>query len=134
MAETKFSVIAVVAVALVAAGVVVEGYGGRVGGRMEIKDVKRNEEVQRLGRFSVEEYNRMAGGRGSGGGEVKFAAVVAAERQVVSGTKYYLRILGIQNGERKIFDSVVMVKPWIGSKRLLDFSPSRVLSTPIFNF
>lgn len=132
MAETKFSVIiAVVAVALVAAGVVVEGYGGKVGGRMEIKDVKRNEEVQRLGRFSVEEYNRMGG---SGGGEVKFAAVIAAERQVVSGTKYYLRILGIQNGERKIFDSVVIVKPWIGSKRLLDFSASRVLSTSIFNF
>ncbi|KAA0057620.1 cysteine proteinase inhibitor B [Cucumis melo var. makuwa] len=97
---------------------------------MEIKDVKRNEEVQRLGRFSVEEYNRRMGG----GGEVKFTAVVAADRQVVSGTKYYLRILGIQNGERKIFDSVVIVKPWIGSKRLLDFSPSTVFSTPFSYF
>ncbi|KGN45922.1 cysteine proteinase inhibitor B [Cucumis sativus] len=128
MAKTKLSVMVVVlAVALVA---LVEGYGGRVGGRMEVKDVRRNEEVQRLGRFSVEEYNRRMGG----GGEVKFTAVVAAERQVVSGTKYYLRILGTQNGERKVFDSVVIVKPWIGSKRLLDFSPSAVFRTPIFNF
>ncbi|XP_008465470.1 cysteine proteinase inhibitor B [Cucumis melo] len=128
MAKTKLSVMLVAAaVALV---VVVEGYGGKVGGRMEIKDVKRNEEVQRLGRFSVEEYNRRMGG----GGEVKFTAVVAADRQVVSGTKYYLRILGIQNGERKIFDSVVIVKPWIGSKRLLDFSPSTVFSTPFSYF
>ncbi|XP_038886316.1 cysteine proteinase inhibitor 4 [Benincasa hispida] len=131
MGKTKLSVMAAVAVALVAAAVVAEGYGGRVGGRMEIKDVKRNEEVQRLGRFSVEEYNHRMGG---GGGKVKFAAVIAAERQVVSGIKYYLRILGIQNGESKIFDSVVIVKPWIGSKRLLDFSPSIVSSTPIFNF
>ncbi|KAF9590133.1 hypothetical protein IFM89_031737 [Coptis chinensis] len=31
--------------------------GGKVGNRMEIEDVKKNKEVQELGKFSVEEYN-----------------------------------------------------------------------------
>ncbi|CBI17297.3 unnamed protein product, partial [Vitis vinifera] len=35
------------------------GIGRMVGGRTEIKDVKTNKEVQQLGRFSVEEYNRI---------------------------------------------------------------------------
>ncbi|PON33441.1 Cystatin [Parasponia andersonii] len=108
-------------------------YGGAlVGGRTAIKDVKTNKEVQELGRFSVEEYNRSQIRRGrrpgndAGAGDLRFSQVVEAEKQVVSGIKYYLKVLAVaKTGERRIFDSVVVVKPWLhDSKELLGFTPS----------
>ncbi|XP_030519095.1 cysteine proteinase inhibitor B [Rhodamnia argentea] len=104
------------------------GYvGPRVGGRTSVPDVRSNEEVQKLGRYSVEEYNRMQrrGGGGGGNGEIAFGEVVGAERQVVAGIKYYLKIEGVQRGARKVFESVVVVKPWVRSKELVTFGPSR---------
>ncbi|XP_059448439.1 uncharacterized protein LOC132179697 [Corylus avellana] len=102
------------------------GYDGMVGGRTEVKDVKTNEEVQELGRFSVHEYNRSLWhrGNGDGGRELTFVEVVEAQSQVVSGIKYYLKISATQNGATKIFESVVVVKPWVHSKELLNFGPS----------
>ncbi|KAF9621433.1 hypothetical protein IFM89_021472 [Coptis chinensis] len=97
-------------------------YGGRkVGGWKEIKHVKNNEEVQQLGKFSVEEYNRK---KGSDGGVV-FAEVIEAQKQVVSGIKYYLKIVVEENGLANSFDAVVVVKPWDRSKELVTFVPSR---------
>ncbi|XP_023513886.1 cysteine proteinase inhibitor B [Cucurbita pepo subsp. pepo] len=132
MTKARLSLIAVVVLALLEVAVLAEGYSGRIGGRRRIKDVRSNEEVQGLGRFSVEEYNRRS--RRSGSGEVKFLAVLAAERQVVAGTKYYLRILGSENGRKRIFESVVVVKPWLRSKQLIDFSASRLFPSRISNF
>ncbi|KAE8677604.1 Tetratricopeptide repeat (TPR)-like superfamily protein isoform 1 [Hibiscus syriacus] len=110
---------------------VVEGLGGRT----PINDVKNNKEVQELGRFSVEEYNRRRQGRlrHNGGGSssssstaaLVFSQVVEAEKQVVSGIKYYLKIKAMQGGLTKTFESVVLVKPWAKSKDLLNFSPSK---------
>ncbi|XP_062149949.1 cysteine proteinase inhibitor B [Alnus glutinosa] len=102
------------------------GYDGMVGGRTEVKDVKTNEEVQKLGRFSVHEYNRSLRhrGNGDGGRELTFVEVVEAQSQVVSGIKYYLKISATQSGVTKIFESVVVVKPWVHSKELLNFGPS----------
>ncbi|KAF1867882.1 hypothetical protein Lal_00012778 [Lupinus albus] len=98
-------------------------YGRLVGGRKAVANVKSNEEVQELGRFSVEEYNRslklLAAEE-----EVKFVEVVEAEEQVVSGIKYYLKILTVQNGASRMFESVVVVKAWLNSKQLLNFAPS----------
>ena len=111
----------------------INGYRGMVGGRTEIKDVKNNEEVQELGRFCVKEFNRQQqqqqqGGRNGGGGELMFSEVVEAQRQVVSGIKYYLKIEAISsneiNGETKVFDSVVVVKAWLNEKELLSFEPA----------
>lgn len=110
------------------------GTGRMVGGRTEVKDVKGNEEVQQLGRFSVEEYNRRHGGRrreGGGGnvlgmndGYLTFSEVVSAEKQVVSGLKYYMKVAATRNGVKSTFEAVVVVKPWLPSKQLLHFSPS----------
>ncbi|KAK9288767.1 hypothetical protein L1049_017231 [Liquidambar formosana] len=102
------------------------GGGGRmVGGRTEIRDVKTNQEVQDLGRFSVKEYNWSRRRQGyKGNGDVVFTEVVEAERQVVSGIKYYLKIAATQEGVPKVFESVVVVKPWVHSKELLNFAPS----------
>ncbi|XP_018828218.1 cysteine proteinase inhibitor B-like [Juglans regia] len=102
------------------------GYRGRlVGGRMKIRDVKTNEEVQDLGKFSVEEYNRSLR-QGGYGGELTFVEVVEAQRQVVSGIKYYLVISATQKGgETNTFESAVVVKPWVNSKKLLNFGRSK---------
>ncbi|TYI91840.1 hypothetical protein E1A91_D02G023100v1 [Gossypium mustelinum] len=102
-----------------------------LGGRMRINDVKNNKEVQELGRFSVEEYNRRSQGRlrfslanGGPSTALVFSQVVGAEKQVVAGIKYYLKIKAMQGGVTKTFESVVLVKPWVQSKDLLNFSPS----------
>ncbi|KAM1041318.1 hypothetical protein ACFX13_031254 [Malus domestica] len=100
------------------------GYGGMVGGRKEIENVKTNKEVQELGRFSVEEYNRQRGTQKmDGGGELQFLEVVEAQSQVVSGIKYYLKVSAVRNGVHRLFDSEVVVKPWLRSKQLLNFAP-----------
>ncbi|XP_022761814.1 cysteine proteinase inhibitor B-like [Durio zibethinus] len=102
----------------------VNGYGTIVGGKTQVNDVKNNKEVQELGKFSVEEYNRSQGDfRSNGGTELVFSQVVEAQKQVASGFKYYLKIEAMQNGANKTFESVVVVKPWVQSKELINFSP-----------
>ncbi|XP_010039949.2 cysteine proteinase inhibitor B [Eucalyptus grandis] len=131
MASSVLFLITLTALSLLAA--VSGGYvGPRVGGRTAVPDVRSNQEVQDLGRYSVEEYNRMqrrqrgsGGGRGGDNGEIVFGEVVGAERQVVAGIKYYLKIEGMQRGARKVFESVVVVRPWVRSKELVTFGPSR---------
>ncbi|KAL6970897.1 hypothetical protein U1Q18_030577 [Sarracenia purpurea var. burkii] len=103
--------------------------GGMVGGRMKVEDVKTNKEVQELGRYSVKQYNRQqkeaAGGKNDG--DLSFEAVVEAEKQVVNGIKYYLKITAATvDGVPKTFDAVVVVKAWAHSKKLLNFNPSPV--------
>ncbi|CAD6235357.1 unnamed protein product [Miscanthus lutarioriparius] len=99
--------------------------GRKVGARTEVRDVEGDGEVQELGRFSVAEYNRQLRG---GGGRLEFGRVVAAQRQVVSGLKYYLRVAaveeGVENAGERVFDAVVVVKPWLDSCTLLTFAPA----------
>ncbi|MCD7464903.1 hypothetical protein HAX54_000173 [Datura stramonium] len=96
--------------------------GGRVGGRTQIKDVKTNQEIQDLGRYCVEEHNRNLQKQN---GLLSFSQVVEAEKQVVSGIKYYLKISATTSaGAPKMFDAVVVVKAWEKKKELLTFSPS----------
>ncbi|XP_050879359.1 cysteine proteinase inhibitor B [Lathyrus oleraceus] len=94
-----------------------------VGAKTEITDVRTNMEVQELGKFAVEEYNYK---KSNGGGEaLKFVEVVEAKKQVVSGMKYYLNISAVDhNGVRRMFTSVVVVKPWIQYKKVLHFGDS----------
>ncbi|KAK7319013.1 hypothetical protein RJT34_03722 [Clitoria ternatea] len=105
---------------ILASVVCTASYGGLVGGKTVIAEVKKNKEVQELGRFAVEEYNRNVKEE-----EVKFVEVVEAEQQVVSGIKYYMKISATESdGDSRMFDSVVVVKPWLPSKQLLNFAPS----------
>uniref|UniRef100_A0ACD5WJ52 Uncharacterized protein n=1 Tax=Avena sativa TaxID=4498 RepID=A0ACD5WJ52_AVESA len=100
--------------------------GRKVGARTEVRDVEGDREVQELGRYSVEEHNRrqreeaddLAGG---GVGPLEFRRVVSAQRQVVSGIKYYLRVAA---ADERVFDAVVVVKPWLQSRALLRFAPA----------
>ncbi|KAL5228544.1 hypothetical protein ABZP36_016809 [Zizania latifolia] len=113
-----------------------EGAGRKVGGRTDVRDVEGDREVQELGRFSVEEYNRRQECCGGGGGGVRleFGRVVAAQRQVVSGLKYYLRVAAAEEGAEnggdpgRVFDAVVVVKPWLESRTLVGFAPAAASS------
>ncbi|CAI9777002.1 unnamed protein product [Fraxinus pennsylvanica] len=99
--------------------------GGLIGGRTKVKDVKTNKEIQDLGKFCVEEYNRKQQYTARSSKLLMFLEVVEAEKQVVSGIKYYLKISSTTySGAPKLFDAVVVVKPWVDSKELLKFAPS----------
>jgi cystatin-C len=103
------------------------GRGRKVGARTEVRDVEGDGEVQELGRFSVAEHNRGSECCGDGGGSLEFCRVVAAQRQVVSGLKYYLTVAAVEEdggGEERVFDAVVVVKPWLESRTLLRFAPA----------
>lgn len=110
----------------------VEASGWRVGGRTEIKGVKGNEEVQELGRYCVDEYNSIMMGSNGGDGLLSFSEVLEAERQVVAGVKYYLKISAVSasTGVPYTFDAELVVKPWLHSKHLLSFAPSSHLLPP----
>ena len=98
-----------------------------MGRRTKLSDVKTNKEIQDLGRFSVKEFNNNRRKYEKGGevGQLMFSEVVEAQTQVVSGVKYYLRIMAAtQKKEKRMFDSVLVVKPWLRSKELLTFEPS----------
>jgi len=105
-----------------------------VGGKTEIPDVRTNREVQELGRFAVEEYNNgvKLWGNNSDDDErekLSFSEVVEAQQQVVSGLKYYLKISATHRGINKMFSSVVVVKPWLHSMKLLHFAPASTSNT-----
>ncbi|CAI0453173.1 unnamed protein product [Linum tenue] len=121
----------VTVVVLVVLAAVVAGVDGRrhrgilVGARSEVKDVRTNREIQELGRFSVAEFNfqqrqkqriRL----------LMFDEVVEAERQVVSGIKYYLKIQTTHSDSNRVqvYDAVVVVKPWLDHRQLVHFTPS----------
>lgn len=93
--------------------------------------MKTNKEIQDLGKFCVEEYNRnlqkqkQKVNNNNNNGLLSFSEVVEAEKQVVSGIKYYLKISATtSSGSPKMFDAVLVVKAWEKKKELLNFSPS----------
>ncbi|MBA0616253.1 hypothetical protein Godav_016315 [Gossypium davidsonii] len=103
----------------------INGYGMVVGGKTPVEDVEKDKAMQALGRFAVEEHNKNKKNYGDTSNPIKFSQVVRAEKQIVSGIKYFLTIEGMENGKKKTFDSIVLIKPWSKSKdkKLLSFSP-----------
>ncbi|CAH8348705.1 unnamed protein product [Eruca vesicaria subsp. sativa] len=111
-----------------------------LGGKSDVPNVQTNMEVQELGRYCVEQFNlREQSEQGNVASSITdtavlnpltFSRVVSAQQQVVAGLKYYLRIEVTQpDGTSRMFDSVVVVQPWLNSKTLLGFTP---VSTPIY--
>uniref|UniRef100_A0A0E0CC35 Cystatin domain-containing protein n=1 Tax=Oryza meridionalis TaxID=40149 RepID=A0A0E0CC35_9ORYZ len=105
------------------------GCGRKVGGRTDVEDVEGNREVQELGLFCVVEHNRR-GGSGTRGRGLVFSKVVAAQTQVVSGIKYYLRIAAREADDELVFDAVVVVKAWVPSREMVSFVPAAELPLP----
>ncbi|RZC62054.1 hypothetical protein C5167_023806 [Papaver somniferum] len=100
-----------------------EALGGKkTGGKTEIKNVKSNKEIQDLGKFSVDDYN-LAYKKGDKG-RLIFKQVVKAEKQVVSGIKYFLKVSLIWEGKPHLFDATVVVKAWeTPSRSVVSFGP-----------
>ncbi|KAJ6849423.1 putative cysteine proteinase inhibitor 4 [Iris pallida] len=113
------------------------GHAGKYGARTEIKDAASDETVQSLGMFSVEEHNRgilSLGGRRAAPSPssplLSFHKVVAAQKQLVSGTQYFLRVAARDRaGTVRTYDAVVLVKPWLNSQKLLSFALSDQITT-----
>ncbi|TYI66537.1 hypothetical protein E1A91_D09G230900v1 [Gossypium mustelinum] len=103
----------------------INGYGMVVGGKTPVEDVEKDKAMQALGRFAVKEHNKNKKNDGDTSNPIKFSQVVRAEKQIVSGIKYFLTIEGMENGKKNTFDSIVLIKPWSKSKdkKLLSFSP-----------
>ncbi|KAH0930168.1 hypothetical protein HID58_015895 [Brassica napus] len=110
-----------------------------LGGEADIPNVQTNIEIQELGRYCVEQFNLMEESE-QGNAEsiadtavlnpLNFSRVVSAQKQVVAGLKYDLRIEVIQpDGTSRMFDSVVIIQPWLHSKKLLGFTP---VATPVY--
>ncbi|GKD79886.1 cysteine proteinase inhibitor B-like protein [Tanacetum coccineum] len=74
--------------------------------------------------------NRLKGNKANDG-QLMFVKVVEAEKQVVSGMKYYLNIQAVNktSGEVMVFEAVVVVKPWLRKKELVKFAPSQKTMT-----
>ncbi|KAL1221198.1 Cysteine proteinase inhibitor 2 [Cardamine amara subsp. amara] len=102
-----------------------------LGGKSDVPNVRTNMEIQQLGRYCVEQFNlreqseeRNVIADTAGSNPLTFSRVVSARKQVVAGTKYYLRIKVTQpDGSSRMFDSVVVIQPWLHSKRLIGFTP-----------
>ncbi|EYU28504.1 hypothetical protein ABFS82_07G079500 [Erythranthe guttata] len=122
----KHTAVLMILLPLLVMAVFAAAIGGKVGGRTEVKNVKANKDVQDLGRYCVQEYNRQLQQKANGTKLLVFSQVVAAETQVVSGIKYYLKISAATRGggAAKSFEAVIVVKPWIHSKELVNFAPS----------
>ncbi|KAG4185050.1 hypothetical protein ERO13_A09G208375v2 [Gossypium hirsutum] len=103
----------------------VNGCRNIMGGRTPVEDVENDKAMQALGRFAVEEHNKNQENDGDTSDQIKFSQVVGAEKQIVSGIKYFLTVEGIENGKSRMFDSIVLIKPWSKSedKQLISFSP-----------
>ena len=98
----------------------------RVGGRTVIVNVESNKEIQDLGKFCVYQYNlKMRSSKSYP--LLNFTKVVRAEKQVVSGIKYYLRISTKDvrsGGKSRMYDAVIVVKPWAKVRDLVSFAPA----------
>ncbi|KAF5942896.1 hypothetical protein HYC85_020538 [Camellia sinensis] len=57
MAKNSSWAVLLILVVVLVVSTAMRGYGGMVGGRTKVKDVKSNKEVQEIGRYSVEQYN-----------------------------------------------------------------------------
>ena len=92
----------------VAAGAVLGGYN-------PIPNVN-SPHVQEIGKFAVEEHNKLAGTK------LKFQSVIKGEYQVVVGTNYRLTLKAKTGGVSKKYQAVVLEK-LDHTKELTSFQP-----------
>ncbi|XP_078445320.1 cysteine proteinase inhibitor-like [Wolffia australiana] len=75
-------------------------------------------EIDQLGRFAVEEFNKHENGL------LEFSRVVTARKQVVSGIMHHLSIEVKEGSEKKLYDAKILVQEWLNLKKLHEFKPS----------
>lgn len=84
--------------------------------------MKTHKTVQKLAKYSVEQYNMKfkEGEKGS----LTLKEVVEAQTQVVAGTRYTLNISAIEDGICKLFKAVVTVQSWKNPSTVVSIFPS----------
>ncbi|THU56490.1 hypothetical protein C4D60_Mb11t17790 [Musa balbisiana] len=73
-------------------------------------------EVEELARFAIDEHNKKANAT------LELVGVVKVKEQVVAGKMYYLTLEAKEsNGEKKLYEAKIWVKPWMDFKELQEF-------------
>jgi len=91
-----------------------------LGGIKEVGNVSNSLEMDELAKFAVDEHN----GRENSLDTLSFSKLVSARTQVVQGTMYYLTIEVQEDGNPKLYEAKVWVKPWENFKKLEEFKPA----------
>ncbi|CAH8380831.1 unnamed protein product [Eruca vesicaria subsp. sativa] len=100
-----------------------------LGGKTNVANTRTNLEIQELGRYCVKQFNLQQQSKQGNEASIalsplKFSRVVSAQKQVVAGTRYDLKIEVTQpDGTSRMFDSVIVIQPWLFSKKLIEFTP-----------
>ncbi|CAL9207044.1 unnamed protein product [Musa hybrid cultivar] len=77
---------------------------------------QNSSEVQELARFAIDEHNKKANAT------LELVGVVKVKEQVVAGQMYYLTLEAKEsNGEKKLYEAKIWVKPWMDFKELQEF-------------
>ncbi|RDX68459.1 hypothetical protein CR513_52552, partial [Mucuna pruriens] len=88
------------------------------GGITDVPDASNNVEIQKLARFAVDEYNKKENA------SLEYVGVISAQKQVVSGFKYYITLEAKDDGIKKVYEAIVWEKPDSNSNpELLEFKP-----------
>ncbi|XP_010245150.1 PREDICTED: cysteine proteinase inhibitor 12-like [Nelumbo nucifera] len=90
---------------------------GLVGGVHDSEGVQNSVEIESLGRFAVDEYNKKQNAL------LEFGRVVEAKEQLVAGTLHHLTLEVTEAGMKKLYEAKVWVKPWLNFKELQEFTP-----------
>ncbi|CAL9133468.1 unnamed protein product [Musa acuminata var. zebrina] len=77
---------------------------------------QNSSEVEELARFAIDEHNKKANAT------LELVGVVKVKEQVVAGQMYYLTLEAKEsNGEKKLYEAKIWVKPWMDFKELQEF-------------
>ena len=79
-------------------------------------------EIKSLARFAVQQHNSKENTL------LEFVKVLKAREQVVAGKIYYLTLVAVDAGKRKIYEAKIWVKPWMNFKQLQEFKLAHVVS------
>ncbi|CAL9069475.1 cysteine proteinase inhibitor A-like [Musa acuminata AAA Group] len=77
---------------------------------------QNSSKVEELARFAIDEHNKKANAT------LELVGVVKVKEQVVAGQMYYLTLEAKEsNGEKKLYEAKIWVKPWMDFKELQEF-------------
>ncbi|KAL9239907.1 hypothetical protein vseg_014180 [Gypsophila vaccaria] len=89
-----------------------------LGGVRDSRGSENDAEIESLARFAVDEHNKKQNG------VVEFGRVLKAKQQTVAGTVHHFTIEALEEGNKKVYEAKVWVKPWLNFKELQEFKHS----------
>ncbi|KAL9239909.1 hypothetical protein vseg_014181 [Gypsophila vaccaria] len=86
-----------------------------LGGVRESHATANDAEIESLARFAVDEHNKRQNAI------LEFGRVLKAKEQTVAGIVHHFTIEAVEEGENKVYEAKVWVKPWLDFKELQEF-------------